>query len=309
MVPLVFDPIYSQLDLPRRHRFPIEKYQGIYDALIAQGITESCFHRPQPLSEQRILAEFDPDYIGPLLEGALDAKAMRRIGFPWSSQLIRRTRTAVAGTLLTAELALAHGKALNLTGGYHHAHYDFGSGFCLVNDLYLAANAMLASPDIDKVLVFDCDVHQGDGTAALAQGRDDIITVSLHGEKNFPHRKQVSDMDFGLPKGTQDNEYLPVVENALDMALNLYRPDAVIYDAGVDIHIDDDLGHLDISTQGVYQRDRLVFNRCEQEGLPVAAVIGGGYQRDIPALVEVHLQLFRAAGVISNTTSRSAPAY
>ncbi|WP_026375827.1 histone deacetylase [Aestuariibacter salexigens] len=298
MCPLVFHPIYSQLDLPERHRFPIQKYQGIYDALVNQhGISESHFHTPDAIDVERVKRVFDPGYIGDLVAGKLDPKAMRRIGFPWSMQLIRRTLTAVGGTVLTAELALEHGTALNLTGGYHHAFANFGSGFCMVNDLYLAALRMLESEHIDRVLIFDCDVHQGDGTAKLASNNPQVFTVSIHGEKNFPYRKQVSDMDFNLAKGTTDAEYLDTVSSALQLAMSISQADAVIYDGGVDVHENDDLGHLEISTQGVLERDRLVFEACQRQGIPVAAVIGGGYQRDIPALVDVHLQLFRAAGV------------
>jgi acetoin utilization deacetylase AcuC-like enzyme len=298
MIPLVFHPIYSQLDLPARHRFPTEKYQGIRDGLAARGVADSCFHEPLPVLPEDLRQVFNPQYIQHLIDGTLDPKAMRRIGFPWSTQLIQRSLTAVGGTVLTAKLALEHGKALNLTGGYHHAFANYGSGFCLFNDLYLAALNMLQSPNIDKILIFDCDVHQGDGTAKLAENNKQIYTVSIHGEKNFPHRKQQSDMDFNLSKGTQDTEYLDTVDSALHLAINTCQPDAVIYDAGVDIHIDDDLGHLDITTKGVYQRDRLVFDTCKQKGLPIAAVIGGGYQRDVKALVDVHLQLYNAAGVI-----------
>ncbi|WP_197414251.1 histone deacetylase [Lacimicrobium alkaliphilum] len=298
MIPLVFHPIYSQLSLPVRHRFPIEKYQAIRDKLAESAVPDNWFYQPQPLTINDLKAHFCPDYLSGLLAGTLEPKAMRRIGFPWSEQLIRRTLTAVAGTCLTARLALEHGKALNLTGGYHHAFADFGSGFCMLNDLYLAARTMLETAEIDKVLIVDCDVHQGDGTAKLAENNPDIITLSLHGEKNFPHRKQISDMDFPLPKGTGDDDYLDTLDSALSLAFNLHRPDAVIYDAGVDVHINDDLGHLHISTAGIYRRDKLVFERCEKAGLPVAAVIGGGYQRDIVALTEVHLQLFRAAGVV-----------
>ncbi|MFT5839493.1 MAG: acetoin utilization deacetylase AcuC-like enzyme [Cellvibrionaceae bacterium] len=297
MIPLVFHPIYSQLDLPIRHRFPIEKYQGIRDELAAKGVEDDNFQTPIPVPAKKLRQVFNPQYVQQLLDGTLDVKAMRRIGFPWSEQLIQRSLTAVGGTILTAELALKHGKALNLTGGYHHAFANYGSGFCLFNDLYLAALTMLQNADIDKVLIFDCDVHQGDGTAKLAENNKQIYTVSIHGEKNFPYRKQHSNLDFNLPKGTQDTEYLETVDCALHLAINTFQPDAVIYDAGVDIHIDDNLGHLSISTEGVYQRDRLVFETCERNGLPIAAVIGGGYQRNIAALVEVHLQLYRAAGV------------
>lgn len=296
---LVFHPIYSQLDLPVRHRFPIDKYQGIYDALLAKGVPASAFSVPEPVTQKHLTAYYDAHYVATLIQGSLDPKAMRRIGFPWSEQLIKRSLTAVGGTLKTAELALKHGIALNLTGGYHHAAADWGSGFCLFNDLYLAARQMLTTPGIDSVLIIDLDVHQGDGTALLAQDDAAIITLSLHGEKNFPHRKQQSDMDFPLPKGMTDEAYLATLDEALNVAERLYAPDAIIYDAGVDIHENDDLGLLNISTDGVYQRDCMVFDWCRRHRLPVACVIGGGYQRDIAALVEVHLQLYRAAGIIN----------
>lgn len=297
MTSLVFHPIYSKLSLPDRHRFPIDKYLGIRLALKEKGVQGDCFFEPKAVPVDKLKQVFDPNYVESLVNNKLDAKAMRRIGFPWSEQLIKRTLTAVGGTLKTAELAVKNGKALNLTGGYHHAFANFGSGFCMINDLYLAALQMLQSSGIDKVLIVDCDVHQGDGTAKLASNNPQVITLSLHGEKNFPHRKQLSDMDFALPKGTEDEEYLETLDTALHLALNTHRPDAVIYDAGVDIHINDDLGHLNISTRGVYQRDRQVFDTCERAGLPIAAVIGGGYQRDVDALVEVHMQLFKAANL------------
>lgn len=299
MIPLVFHPIYSQLDLPERHRFPIEKYVGIRDALTARGIETSRFITPEPISDSELIRYYSSEYVDALTTGTLDPKAMRRIGFPWSQQLIERTRTAVAGTRLTAQLALEAGKALNLTGGYHHAFSDFGSGFCLFNDLYIAAKTMQQDKNIDNVLIVDLDVHQGDGTAKLAENDSDIFTLSIHGEKNFPYRKQQSDIDIGLAKGTGDDEYLTVLEQALTIALRQFQPDAIIYDAGVDVHINDDLGHLHITTEGVYQRDCLVFDMAERLGVPIAAVIGGGYQRDIDALVDVHLQLYRAAGVIA----------
>ncbi|GAB2704112.1 histone deacetylase family protein [Aliiglaciecola aliphaticivorans] len=297
MIPLVFHPIYSILDLPVRHRFPIQKYQAIYDALRQFGVPESSFQQPEAVNAERLKSVLNPLYVQQLTTGTLDAKAMRRIGFPWSEQLITRTLTAVGGTILTSQLALESGKAINLTGGYHHAFANFGSGFCMVNDLYLSALNMLQNPSVDRILIFDCDVHQGDGTAKLAERNANVKTVSIHGEKNFPHRKQVSDYDFPLSKGTSDEVYLDTVDCALNLAVNNFQPDAVIYDAGVDIHEDDDLGQLCISTQGVYARDKMVFDLCEHKGLPVAAVIGGGYQRDIDALVKVHLQLFKAAGV------------
>lgn len=293
---LVYHPIYSQLELPVRHRFPIEKYQGIHRALLARKVPASRFVTPSPLDVDSLKAIFQPEYINQLTTNQLPRQAMRRIGFPWSEQLIQRTLTAAGGTVKTCELALELGKAVNLTGGYHHAFADYGSGFCMVNDLYLGALKMLQHKDIDSVLIIDCDVHQGDGTAKLAQQRKDIVTLSIHAEKNFPYRKQVSDLDFALDKGVEDSEYLELLDEALSLGFQMARPDAVIYDAGVDIHINDDLGYLSISTAGVLERDQRVFEYCQRAGIPIAAVIGGGYQRDIDALVDVHLQLFHAAG-------------
>ncbi|MDO6566235.1 histone deacetylase [Alteromonas sp. 1_MG-2023] len=298
MIPLVFHPIYSQLKLPERHRFPIDKYQGIRNALSLGGVPDDVFFKPVPLAITELESHFDKNYVQQLTSGTLDKKAMRRIGFPWSDQLIERTLTAVAGTCLTAELALEYGKALNLTGGYHHAFADFGSGFCLFNDLYLAAKAMQKKKGIDNILIIDLDVHQGDGTAKLAQNDVSIFTVSIHGEKNFPHRKQHSNIDIGMIKGCEDDEYLDTVQETLAMVSMQFQADAIIYDAGVDIHINDDLGLLNISTEGVSARDEMVFALAERMGVPIAAVIGGGYQRDIDALVDVHLQLYKAAGVI-----------
>jgi acetoin utilization deacetylase AcuC-like enzyme len=300
MIPLVFHPIYSQLELPVRHRFPIEKYVGIRNALTASGVPNNHFNQPTPVNVNNVKTVYDPTYIHQLINNQLNPKAMRRIGFPWSQQLIDRTLTAVGGTILTSQLAIQHGKSINLTGGYHHAFANFGSGFCMINDLYLAALSMLQNDTINKVLIFDADVHQGDGTAKLASNNQHVFTVSIHGEKNFPHRKQVSNLDFPLPKGTTDDLYLDTVNHALHEAFNSFKPDAVIYDAGVDIHCNDDLGHLDISTEGVLARDTCVFDYCNHKGIPIAAVIGGGYQRNIEALVNVHLQLFTAAGVLKH---------
>lgn len=295
MTELVYHAIYSELSLPTRHRFPIGKYRGIQQALIDHGISASGFTRASPIDVSLLCDSFCPTYVQSLVNGELDTKAMRRIGFPWSEQLIKRSLTAVGGTLLTGQLALAHGLAINLTGGYHHAFNDYGSGFCLFNDLYLCAQSMLDKPEIDRVLIVDLDVHQGDGTAKLAEGDDRIITLSIHCEKNFPYRKQQSDMDFALAKNTGDHEYLDTLRIALSMALDYYRPDAVIYDAGVDIHQDDDLGLFDVTTEGIYQRDKWVIDTCQKKGLPLACVIGGGYQRNTADLVEIHLQLFKAA--------------
>lgn len=291
---LVYHACYSELQLPERHRYPIGKYRALYQALLTAGVPAASFVTPQPISIEQLALVHHPLYIEQLRSGDIDPKAMRRIGFPWSEALINRSFISVGGTVQTAQLALEHGVALHLSGGYHHAFAAEGSGFCLFNDLAVAAR-VLQQQGVDKILIFDCDVHQGDGTALIFAEEPNIITASLHGEKNFPARKQFSDWDVALPNGCTDQTYLEAVQQSLDYLLALHQPDLVIYDAGVDIHQQDDLGLLSISTQGVLARDQYVFNRCRDLKIPLAAVIGGGYQRDLTALTAVHLQLFKAA--------------
>lgn len=295
MLPLIYHPCYSELVLPERHRYPIGKYRALYQRLLSAGVSSADFITTAPAASLAQLAlVHHTDYIEALCRGQLDAKAMRRIGFPWSEFLIQRSLQSVGGTIATAQQALAQGCALHLSGGYHHAFAGEGAGFCLFNDLAVAASVM-QQQGVEKILIFDCDVHQGDGNAVIFSHDPNIITASIHGEKNFPARKQQSDWDIGLPTHCADADYLEAVRQSLDYLLALHQPDLVLYDAGVDIHQHDDLGLLHVSTHGVYQRDLLVFSRCQQAGVPVAAVIGGGYQRDISALTEVHLQLFKAA--------------
>lgn len=295
MTALIFDPIYSDLALPAGHRFPIQKYRLLHDRLCRSGIVAEAILRPEPLQPDSAKGSLCADYIERFVTGTLTQAAIRKIGFPWSERLVRRTFTSVGGTLLAGLMSLRYGCAINLAGGYHHAGRNSGSGFCIVNDLYLSALALLQQRSINRVLIFDCDVHQGDGTATLAQQDSRIFTVSIHGEKNFPFLKQTSDRDVSLPKGVTDDRYLQCVKDTLLDVIACFRPDAVIYDAGADIYCHDELGHFDISLDGVYQRDCLVFEECSRAGLPVSAVIGGGYQRDLETLVDVHFQLFRAA--------------
>ena len=292
--PLIYDPCYSALQLPDRHRYPIGKYRALYQALLAAGVPADCFVEPTSATQAELALVHDTLYIEALCSGQLDAKAMRRIGFPWSEFLINRSLRSVGGTILTVQLALQHGLALHLSGGYHHAFAGEGSGFCLFNDLAVAAR-VLQQQGVDKILIFDCDVHQGDGSALIFADDPQIITASLHGEKNFPARKQQSDWDLALPNGCTNAPYLEAVQQSLDYLLALHQPDLVLYDAGVDIHQQDDLGLLSVSTQGILARDTYVINRCRDLKIPLAAVIGGGYQRDLTALTAVHLQLFKAA--------------
>ncbi len=235
------------------------------------------------------------EYVDLLVTGAMPAAKMRRIGFPWSEALITRTLTSTAGTVLTAEKALEHGIAIHLSGGYHHAHKDFGSGFCLFNDLAIAAKHMVDHEHVDKVMIIDSDVHHGDGTATLCKDEADIITLSFHCDKNFPARKPDSDLDVPLRRDTDDETFLMTFKEVVQMAINLHRPDMVIYDAGVDIHTDDELGYFNVSTEGIFERDRFLMQLMKDRGIPVAAVVGGGYRSEHADLVPIHMQLIDAA--------------
>lgn len=302
---LIYHDCYSDLQLPERHRYPIGKYRALYQRLLAAGVPETSFiTQSTPASRQQLLSVHSESYIDALLSGEIDPKAMRRIGFPWSEFLVMRSLQSCGGTIDTVHAALRHGLAIHLSGGYHHAFADEGAGFCLFNDLAIAACEALHH--VDKVLIFDCDVHQGDGTALLFANEPRVITASLHGEKNFPARKQQSDWDIGLATACDDADYLAAVTESLQYLLQLHQPDLVIYDAGVDIHQQDDLGLLQISTAGVRARDTLVLQQCFDAKVPVAAVIGGGYQRDLQALTDVHLQLFAAAFSLTNPTLAAA---
>jgi acetoin utilization deacetylase AcuC-like enzyme len=229
------------------------------------------------------------------MNGALSREDQRRLGLPWSEDLARRTVRAVGGSLMTAELALQHGLACHLAGGTHHAHFDYPAGFCIFNDLAIISQYLLQSGRVDRVLIFDCDVHQGDGTARILEHTEDAITVSLHCEKNFPARKAQSDWDIPLPMGMGDDEYLKVVDDTLNYLLPLYRPDLVLYDAGVDVHKDDALGYLQLTDTGVSRRDEAVMHHCLGRDIPVMGVIGGGYSKDREALARRHGILHHSA--------------
>ncbi len=236
-----------------------------------------------------------PAYIRRFLDGDLGREEQRRLGLPWSEPLARRTVRAVGGSLLTADLALKHGLACHLAGGTHHAHFDHAAGFCIFNDLAVISRYLLEAGSVQRVLIFDCDVHQGDGTARLLADTPEAITVSLHCEKNFPVRKAESDWDIPLPMGMGDADYLQVVEDALNYLLPLYQPDIVLYDAGVDVHKDDALGYLQLTDAGVAERDERVIRHCLGRDIPVLGVIGGGYSKDRAALARRHGILHHSA--------------
>jgi acetoin utilization deacetylase AcuC-like enzyme len=294
-VPLVYHPSYS-FPFPDRHRFPMEKFRLLHERLRDSGVAGAAnLHRPGRARPALLSLAHCPEYLDRFLGNRLGEREAKRMGLPWSEDLVRRTCIAPMGTLLTAQLALKHGIACHLAGGTHHAHYDFGSGFCILNDLAITARALRAGGLVERVLIFDCDVHQGDGTAAILAGDPDLFTCSIHCEKNFPTRKSRSDLDVGLPVGLEDDGYLAVVEETLADLLRQLQPDLVLYDAGVDVYAGDPLGRLAVSLTGLAERERRVLTLCREHGVPVATVIGGGYDDDRPALARRHALVSEAA--------------
>ncbi|MEX6504120.1 histone deacetylase family protein [Pseudomonas zhanjiangensis] len=294
-LPLVYHDDYGP-PFPAGHRFPMEKFRLLRDHLVASGLASDAeLQRPELCPSEVLALAHCPAYIDRYLSGELAHADQRRLGLPWSAALARRTVRAVGGSLLAAELALRHGLACHLAGGTHHAHYDFPAGFCIFNDLAVIARYLLASGQVQRVLIFDCDVHQGDGTARLLADCPEAITVSLHCEQNFPARKAQSDWDIPLPRGMGDDDYLKVVDDALNYLLPLYQPDIVLYDAGVDVHKGDALGYLQLTDQGLAARDEAVIQHCLGRDIPVVGVIGGGYDQDRAALARRHGILHHSA--------------
>lgn len=297
-LPLVYHPDYV-VPLPDGHRFPMSKFRQLYELLLADGIAyPEQFHLPEPPPPEWIELVHTPMYVQAYCEGTLDARALRRIGLPWSPALVNRTCTAVGGTILTAQLALSQGIACNTAGGTHHAFPDYGSGFCIFNDLAIAARVLQSLGLTNKILIVDLDVHQGDGTAFIFQDDNSVFTFSMHCEVNFPGTKQKSDLDVPLSVGMEDDVYLQTLAEYLPYLLSTVKPDLILYDAGVDPHVGDRLGKLALTDTGIYRREMQVLGTCVASGYPVACVIGGGYADDMKSLVYRHSLLHRAASEI-----------
>ncbi len=294
-LPIVYHPKYVA-PLPPGHRFPMAKFRRLYETLIADGVAHPAqFFQPELPPLDWIELVHTPEYVRDYCEGTLDPKAQRRIGLPWSPELVERTCIAVGGSILTAELALEQGLACNTAGGTHHAFPDYGSGFCIFNDMAIAACVLLAQQRVNKILIVDLDVHQGDGTALIFQDDPRVFTFSMHCEINFPGTKQHSDLDVPLPEGMEDDAYLQTLAAHLPDLLSEVKPDLVFYDAGVDVHLGDRLGKLALSDRGLFCREMQVLSTCMSQGYPVACVIGGGYADDFAALVYRHSLLHRVA--------------
>lgn len=288
MLPLVTHRDYSY-PFPEKHRFAMDKFRRLHETLQNSGIaTRENTFTPGLARRGLIQLAHHPDYVSRFAENRLDPRALRRLGLPWSPGLVRRSFISPHGTLLTAHLALRHGIACHLAGGTHHAHYDYPAGFCIFNDLAIAAHSLLQSGHVQRLLIFDCDVHQGDGTARILAAETRAFTCSIHCEKNYPARKAHSDLDVPLPPGTGDDTYLDTIDRTLHPLLDQHKPDLVLYDAGVDVTADDELGYFTLTWEGLRLRDRMVLQHCRRRNIPVATVIGGGYGRDRAALARRH---------------------
>jgi len=250
---------------------------------------------PEPARKKAILRAHDPEYIRRLFEGKLTDKEIRRVGLPWSPQIVKRTLYSVGATIAACRAALLEGVAVNLGGGTHHAFYDRGQGFCWLNDSVIAARAMQAEGLAENILIVDCDVHQGDGTAAITKNDPSIFTFSIHGKNNFPYHKETSNLDLELENGADNRSYLDALVNSLTACLMSFNADLVIYLAGADPYRKDRYGRLSLTKAGLAQRDRIVLGRLNENRLPVVITMAGGYAPDIQDIVDIHFQTIETA--------------
>ncbi|MEL6257523.1 MAG: histone deacetylase [Pseudomonadota bacterium] len=285
MIPLVHHPDYDAASVGDDHRFPMRKYSKVAAILRGRGAE---FVQPTYAPAEWLSLAHEPGYVSAVLSQTVDRPTTRKIGFEITDAIARRTRASVAGTALAARLALEHGAAANLAGGSHHASYRGGAGFCVFNDVAVAAKLLLAEGAVRRILVVDCDVHHGDGTAVIFSSDPAVYTFSLHCEANWPRAKPPSDLDVGLAKGAGDDVYLEALDRALATAFEAANPDLVFYNAGVDPHADDRLGLLALSDAGLRRRDARVARQCKSNNVPICGVLGGGYSKDIDALAARH---------------------
>jgi acetoin utilization deacetylase AcuC-like enzyme len=282
------------LPLPSGHRFPMEKYSKLRN-LVSDLAGVELLEAPAA-SDTQILYAHDPQYLINIIGGHLSASEQREIGFPWSEKMVERSRRSAGATVAACKTSLTEGVSVNLAGGTHHAYRDMGSGFCVFNDSAIAARALQKemNPKL-KVAIIDLDVHQGNGTASILQNDHSIFTLSIHGEKNFPFKKEVSNLDYGLPDGCDDQTYLQALTHCLDELDSRFKPDCLIFLAGADPHVDDRLGRLNISSEGMRLRDEAVLAYALDRNLPIALSMAGGYGKEIVSTVNIHFQTIKTA--------------
>lgn len=273
------------LPLPDGHRFPMRKYALLRERVATDPRVE--LRVPDAATDRELLRVHTPDYLHAVVAGTLPREIQRRIGFPWSPELVERSRRSVGGTLAAARAALREGFAANLAGGTHHAFAHSGEGFCVFNDVAVAARDVQARGAAHRVAIVDLDVHQGNGTAAIFHGDDSVLTVSVHGQGNYPFHKEESDLDVALPDGTADEAYLEAVDRALRIVLR-WEPELILYLAGADPYVGDALGRLAVSMEGMARRDALVYDHAERSGVPLALVMSGGYAPEVEEIARIH---------------------
>lgn len=293
-------PVFHHPDyvapLPAGHRFPMSKYEAVIGALKQLGSDGfAVFWTAGPVAEDAMRGAHEAGYVEQLLSLSVEPGIERRIGFPVTEQVLRRARHASGGTLAAARSALEVGAASNTAGGSHHAHPGFGSGYCVLNDVGTAARQLLGEGLVERILVVDLDVHQGDGTAVMFENEPRVFTFSMHCEANFPVRKARSDLDVGLEVGADDGTYLKLLQEHLPSVLGLHRPQLVFYNAGVDVHAEDRLGRLALSDEGLAARDSHVARACLGLGVPFVTVMGGGYGADVSVIARRHARTIAIA--------------
>ena len=295
------------LPLPEGHRFPMDKYARLRARVVENGILPlDRLHEPHAVAWTDLVRVHTADYVARVRDGGLTREEQRRIGFPWSVQMVERSRRSVGGTIDAARAALQDGVSANLAGGTHHAFRDRGEGYCVFNDVAVAATTMLETGRVRQVAVIDLDVHQGNGTAAIFEHDPRVFTCSLHGAANFPFRKERSDLDVPLPDGTGDGEYMAHLAAALDVVLAT-GPDLVFYVAGADPYEGDRLGRMRLTEAGLRQRDAIVFGRCRAERVPVAVTMAGGYAPDVDAIARIHAGTIEEAAQSARLWGGSIP--
>lgn len=295
MLQIAFSPVY-RLRLPEGHRFPMLKYELIHEQLLYEGTcTEANFFGPAPVDDRWVLGVHTPEYVQALKTGTVDPKMMRRIGFPLTPELIEREWIITQGTIDCTQLARRDGVAMNIAGGTHHAFPERGEGFCMLNDVGVAAHYLLETGQARQILVIDLDVHQGNGTACMFQHEPRVFTFSVQGQDNYPLKKEQSDLDINLPSGTTDDVYLNTLYDRLPGLIQQVQPEFLFYVSGVDILASDRLGKLSVSRDGCKQRDIFVFEQALKHGLPIAVSMGGGYSPRLTDIVEAHCNTFRVA--------------
>lgn len=294
-LPIIHHPDY-QAPLHDGHTFPMSKYGYLREALLKRGLAApEDWLTPAPATDAMIARAHDPAYVARVFNGKLTAEEEKRIGYPNTERVTRRSRLASAGTLIAARFALETGLACNTAGGSHHARFEHGAGFCVFNDVAVAIRALQREGGLGPVLIIDCDVHQGDGTAAIFRDDPGVFTLSLHASGNYPFRKETSDLDIALPDGSGDTDYLTALDAALNRAAHEGPFSLAFYNAGVDVHADDRLGRLTLTDDGIRARDRAVIGWAKARNLPLTGILGGGYDRDRHRLAERHAILFEEA--------------